>query len=327
MHAKPAIAFFGSDAIAIPLLQYLASPERPWQLTGVVTQPDRRKGRGKQVSPNPLAIAADALRLPIHKPEKPNAALRTWLRETGVQLGVVMAYGHILGPKLLGTTPQGWVNFHASLLPKYRGASPIETAIACGENLTGVSFMRIEPSMDTGAVADTETVAISPTDTGASVRETLAAACPALAARVVMAAITGELTFVNQQEEQASYCRKLTKDDGALDFHASAHQLACRINGFTPWPGAHLLHKGNRIKAAGALAQASPQHGPPGQVVGIDDAGMHVATADGVLQVKQLQKPGGKWLPASVFRNGYPLSQGDQLDSAAMSDLLVAPPK
>ena len=167
----------GSDAIAVPVLKYLAEEaSHRVSVAGVFSQPDRPKGRGKHLQPNPLAAAAQELGLPLLQPEKPGTQEAEWLERHGVRLVFVMAYGHLLRKHLLAAPALGYVNFHASLLPKYRGASPVESAVASGERETGVSLMRIVPKMDAGPVLDMESVAVEPLDTGASVREKLAAA-------------------------------------------------------------------------------------------------------------------------------------------------------
>ncbi|MEM8549362.1 MAG: methionyl-tRNA formyltransferase, partial [Verrucomicrobiota bacterium] len=261
----PKIAFMGSDAIAVPVLRYLAEEARGLcEVAGVYSQPDRPKGRGKKLQPNPLAAAALELGLPLLQPEKPGEDDVAWLADNGVQLVFVMAYGHILKKQLLATPPLGFVNFHASILPKYRGASPVETAVACGEAETGVSLMRIIAKMDAGAVCDVERVPIEPLDTGASVREKLAAATVPLLARNLESLLAGTATFTEQDDAQATYCRKLEKADGQLDFAAPAQVLAARINGLFPWPGCFCDCGKERLKLKEAVALPGTMADAPG---------------------------------------------------------------
>ena len=159
------LLFFGSDPIAIPTLRFLAECDK-YELLGVVSQPDRPVGRGKKMQANPLAAAALELGLTLIRPEKPDAELQAWIKEQDVDLGVVMAYGHILKQDLIDAPEHGMINLHASLLPAYRGASPIIGSIANGDKKTGLSLMRIAPQMDTGPVMDTEEVTSQRLDPG-----------------------------------------------------------------------------------------------------------------------------------------------------------------
>ena len=323
----------GSDAIAVPVLQYLAvEAADKVVVAGVFSQPDRPKGRGKKLQPNPLAAAAQELGLSLLQPEKPGVSEAEWLEAQGVELVFVMAYGHILRKRLLAAPALGFVNFHASLLPEYRGASPVETAVACGEAETGVSLMRIVPKMDAGPVLDTEAVTIESLDTGASVREKLSAATIPLLARNLDALLSGEGAFVEQNESAATYCRKLEKADGQLDFAAPARELAARINGLDPWPGCFCEVGETRIKVRQALvldgegqgdAAGSASSQVPGEVLAASRDGVDVATGDGVLRVTQLQRPGGKMLPARDFLSGFELAPGTRLQGGEMRSLLV----
>ncbi|MBC2593565.1 methionyl-tRNA formyltransferase [Ruficoccus amylovorans] len=317
----------GSDAIAVPVLRYLAvEAADKVVVAGVFSQPDRPKGRGKHLQPNPLAAAARELGLPLLQPEKPGADEAEWLEEQGVRLVFVMAYGHLLRKRLLAAPALGYVNFHASLLPKFRGASPVETAVACGEAETGVSLMRIVPKMDAGPVLDTEAVAVEPLDTGASVREKLSAATVPLLARNLDALLSGRAVFNEQDESAVTYCRKLEKTDGQLDFTAPAHVLASRINGLDPWPGCFCEVGETRLKVRQALALGSavaPEHLAPGSVIEAGREGVDIATGNGVLRILQLQRPGGKMLPARDFLSGFDLPEGTRLEGGEMRELLV----
>ncbi len=312
----------GSDAIAVPVLRYLATEAADKvEVAGVFSQPDRPKGRGKKLQPNPLAAAAQELGLSLLQPEKPGATEAEWLEAQGVRLVFVMAYGHILRKRLLAAPALGYVNFHASLLPKYRGASPVETAVACGEPETGVTLMRIVPKMDAGPVLDAESVAIEPLDTGASVREKLSAVTVPLLARNLDVLLSGQADFNEQDAGAATYCRKLEKADGQLDFSAPAHALAARINGLDPWPGCFCEVRQTRLKLRQALALGnafSPEGAAPGTVIEAGREGVDVATGQGVLRITELQRPGGKMLPARDFLSGFDLPEGTVLEGGEM---------
>ncbi|WP_309383443.1 methionyl-tRNA formyltransferase [Cerasicoccus frondis] len=321
----PNVVFFGSDPISIPLLNWLRETPPPGvKLVGVVSQPDRRKGRGKQLSPNDISAWALEHDIELLRPEKPGLELEDWLRERDIALALVMAYGHILKKSLLAVPPRGFVNFHASLLPAYRGASPIETAVANGETETGVSLMRIVPKMDAGAVCDVERVQVEPSDTGADMRGKLADACPALLERNLEALLTGEAAFAEQDPEAVTYCRKLEKADGALDFNAPAKALAARVNGLFPWPGCYFDHHGERIKVCGGYAESG--HGSVGEILSASVDGLVIACGEGALRLQQLQRPGAKMLTAGDFLRGYPLESGTFLDSGELTKLVSKSP-
>jgi len=319
------LAFWGSDPISLPLLEWLRLHSGGgFALVGVVSQPDRPKGRGKKLAPNAIAQWALDHEIELLRPEKPGPELERWLRERDIVLALVMAYGHILRKSLLAVPPRGFVNFHASLLPKYRGASPIETAVASGESVTGVSLMRIVPKMDAGAVCAVEKVAIEPHDSGGTVREKLAASCAHLIARALPSLLDGTATFVDQDESAATYCRKLTKADGELDFEKPAQVLADRINGLYPWPGTHCLCEGERLKLASANAETG--HGAPGEVLSATRDGLVVACGRNAVRIHELQRPGGKMLPTGEFLRGFPIEEGTFLSGGEFTELVSDKP-
>jgi methionyl-tRNA formyltransferase len=255
------LVFFGSDAIALPLLEQLAGEGSALaQVVAVFTQPDRPAGRGQKTEPNAIKRWALARNLPVFQPEKPDEAARAQLAALKADVGLVMAYGHLLRDDFIATPRLGLLNLHTSLLPKYRGASPIQTAIACGERATGVTLMRIVRKLDAGPIADAERVPIHARDTAADIETNLAAACWPLVART-LPKLSGEtLALTPQDETQATYCRRLTKDDGVLDFAAPAAVLAARINGLFPWPCCAVETRAGRFR--GGLRAGCSGHGP-----------------------------------------------------------------
>ena len=317
------LVFFGSDAIALPLLERLAGEGSALaQVVAVFTQPDRPAGRGQKIEPNAIKCWALARNLPVFQPEKPDEVARTQLAALHADLGLVMAYGHLLRDDFLATPRLGMLNLHTSLLPKYRGASPIQTAIACGERETGVTLMRIIRKLDAGPIADVERVPILARDTAADIEAKLAAACGSLLARTLPKFSGATPTFTPQDEAQATYCRRLTKDDGALDFAAPAAVLAARINGLFPWPGCAVEISGQPIKLG--LADFEPATAPsgPGTVLGADAESLRLATGVGILRLLRLQRPGGKMLPAPEFLRGFSIAPGTVLTSRPMPELL-----
>ncbi len=328
------LAFLGSDAIALPLLDWLAGEGQAFaQVAAVFTQPDRPVGRGQKIVANAIKTWALARGLPVFQPEKLTDDVRAEFAALQVDAALVMAYGHILRDDFIATPRLGTLNLHASILPSYRGASPIQTAIASGERETGVSLMRIVRRLDAGPVAGIERVAIAPLDTAVEVEGKLAAACIPLLARNLPRFADGTLKFVVQDEAAATFCRRLEKDDGALDFAASAAVLAARINGLFPWPACSVEINGVPVKFGQAEADEKCHllnDTLPGTILKGDGEGerdgLLVATGDGVLCVRKLQRPGGRMLAAGEFLRGFPIAPGTRLASGALTTLVAKEP-
>ena len=329
------LVFFGSDAIALPLLDQLAGEGSAHaQVVAVFTQPDRPAGRGQKTEPNAIKRWALTRNLPVFQPEKPDEAACAQLAALNADVGLVMAYGHLLRDDFIATPRLGLLNLHTSLLPKYRGASPIQTAIACGERETGVTLMRIIRKLDAGPVVDAERVPIHARDTAADIEAKLAAACRPLVARTLPKLCGGTFAFAAQDETQATYCRRLTKDDGVLDFAAPAAVLAARINGLFPWPGCAVEISGLPVKLGSADGVPTvevcniiryKQTTGSGEVLGADGEGLLIATGQGILRLLRLQRPGGKMLAAPDFLRGFSIAPGTVLASRTMRPLLERP--
>ena len=307
MMTKRKIAFFGSDEIAIPSLNALRESSKNWEICGVLTQPDRRSGRGRKMLPNPIKKWAVEHVIPVMDPEKPGAEIVEWIAGLGADLILIMAYGHILKDDLLNIPSCGCVNLHASLLPKYRGASPIETAIARGEEKTGVTLMRVIPRMDAGPIIDSESLLIEGSDTGSDVRRKIAHACIPLLARNIDRLFSSNTPCTEQDEKEASYCRKLLKSDGQLNFNLSARNLIDRNRAFADWPGSYFWHEDKMLRV-GRMRKFSDHHNLlPGQRLAGYGNSLVVGTGNGAVEILELQKPGGIMLPICDFLRGYPL--------------------
>ncbi|MSU70041.1 MAG: methionyl-tRNA formyltransferase [Opitutaceae bacterium] len=332
----------GSDRIAVPLLDWLAGEGREIaRLAAVFTQPDRPAGRGQKIASSAIKAWTYKHGLPVFQPEKLTDDVRAELAALETDVVLVMAYGHILREEFISAPRLGTLNLHGSLLPKYRGASPIQTAIASGERETGVSLMRIERRLDAGPVADQERVPIAPLDTAIELEAKLAAASVLLLARTLPRLRGSTLIFSPQDDTAASYCRRLEKNDSALEFSASAAVLAARINGLFPWPGCAVELDGQQVKfgLADAVTDEFRQavdapHLPgtkmaavekmiPGKVLGHDQDGLLIGTGRGVLRVRRLQRPGGRMLPAMEFLRGFPVTVGATLPSRNMRQLVT----
>jgi methionyl-tRNA formyltransferase len=318
------LVFLGSDPIALPLLNWLTGEGNAVAtVVGVFTQPDRPVGRGQKITANEIKTWALARGLPLYQPEKLTEEVRGQLAALGADVALVMAYGHILRDDFIGTPRLGTLNLHTSLLPKYRGASPIQTAVASGERETGVSLMRIVRKLDAGPVAEVERVAIEALDTALEIEAKLAVACVPLVARCLPRLRDGTLDFAGQDEAAVSHCRKLEKEDGVLDFARPAAVLAARINGLFPWPACSVEWNGQLVKFGLAdVAATGPGGRGAGEVVGADADGLLIATGDGVLRVRRLQRPGGRMLTAAEFLRGCPIPAGTVLASKPMPTLV-----
>ncbi len=291
------------------------------QLAGIITGADKPSGRGMNLKANPVKKWALEKGISFRQPEKIGPPELDWLREIGCDLLLVMSYGHILKQELLDLPKLGAYNIHTSVLPAYRGASPIETAIAEGENETGVTFMGMVRKMDAGPMLNCEKASIGPEDTTTDLREKLSLACLPLLRRGLPAVLKGEAKFHEQNPAGVSYTRLLKKSDGILDFQKTARQLANRIRALQPWPGCFFECNGVRIKVGKASVADSSEVGRPGEALETQSNCLEVATGDGTLQFMAMQRPGGKMLPAGDFLRGFPITPGTLLTGGDMAPL------
>jgi methionyl-tRNA formyltransferase len=309
------IVFMGTPDIACPTLQALAaSPDL--QVVGVVAQPDKPRGRDLKLQPPPVKELALRLGLPVLQPERArNEDFLAQLRELRPDLVAVLAYGQILPQALLDIPPHGCLNVHTSLLPRWRGAAPIQWAILEGDPATGVTIMRMDAGLDTGGIVATRATPIAPDDTAQTLHDRLATLGAELLAQTILPYASGELPARPQPAAGVTYARKLTKDDGRLDWSQPAPVLHRRLRAFTPWPGTFtflppqpkpLLLKVWRAEIAGADNLQSPST-TPGEVLSADKSGLVVACREGALRLLEVQKEGGRRLPIGEFLAGHPL--------------------
>ena len=303
------ILFMGSDAIALPVLESLRESSKV-QLAGILTQPDRPSGRGKKLRMNPVKAWAVDHGIATRDPVNPGQDEVQWLKESGIQLSLVMAYGHMLGSNLLAAAPLETWNLHASILPRHRGASPIESAILAGDSETGVSLMKVIPRMDAGPVLDVERFTISPEDTSPTLREKLAQACVPLVELNLKTLLSGNAQPEEQDEDAATYCTKISKEDGRLDFNLPVAELERRTRAFTPWPGSFLDYGDIRIKVADARVEVADTQSSPGTILSADKDGLLVATSSGVIRFRRLQRSGGRMMDATAFLLGFKVDEG-----------------
>ena len=317
------VIFLGSDEIAIPSLNFLHNDCKGTDICAVLTQPDRRVGRGRKVKPNSIKLWAADNDIPHASPEIPNTATYEWLKEFKADLILVMAYGHILKESFLDLSSFGCFNLHASILPSYRGASPIETAIAMGDKLTGVTLMKVFPKMDAGPILDVERVIIDKSDTGLYLRNKISLACVPLLERNISIFAEADKNLIPQNEKMVSYCRKLTKEDGNLDFFSSASHLADRIRAFQSWPGCNFKIANEKIRIGNAKVITNNLSLKEGETTKDEKGNLLIGTSEGILIPKSMQRPGGKMLDSLDFLRGFDFPFGSTLISSKMEDLLV----
>ncbi len=299
MHKMTKIVFMGSPDFAAPTLRALA---QHYEIAGVVTQPDRPSGRGRELKAPSVKLLALDLGLPIIQPEKlrePAAMeqLRLWTPD----LIVVAAFGQILRPDVLALPPHGCINVHASLLPRGRGAAPIQAAILNGDSETGVTIMQMDKGVDTGAMLSQRAIKIEDEDTAGSLFEKLSVLGADLLIETLPRYLSGELQPQVQDEGQATYAPMLKKEDGLLDFMKPADELARLVRAFNPWPSAFFEWNGGMLKVHRAHAEAG--NAPAGKRL-VYRGQAAVGTGSGILILDEVQPAGKKSMPGRAFLSG-----------------------
>jgi methionyl-tRNA formyltransferase len=313
--APPRAVFFGSPAFAVPFLEAVAQVTN---VVAVVSQPDRPAGRGKQLTEPAVKVAARRLNVPILQPEKVRTPdFEAALRGLDADLFIVVAYGRILPQTLLDVPRRGCWNVHGSLLPKLRGAAPIQWAIIRGERTTGVAVMRMEAGLDTGPVAAVREVPIGQDDTTATLARALAAVGAPLLVDTLPAILDGRVRLAPQDDAAATLAPPLVKDDGRLRFDVPAREVSARARGCDPWPGATALLDGAPVRLFGPRVLPGPAGGAAGAVIGARPEGLAVACADAPIAFAELQLPGRRRLPAAALLAGRPIAPGTSLQDPA----------
>lgn len=305
----PRVAFFGSPAFALPVLDAV---REAFEVVLVVAQPDKPVGRGLKLTPPPVAARAAELGLPLAQPVKlrGNTAFEATLRGSGADVAVTCAYGKILPASLLAVPRAGFLNTHTSLLPAYRGAAPIQWALIRGETVTGTTIMQTDPGMDTGPILLQETLPIDPAWTSVE----LAGALGAQAARLIVDALTrlDDLSPTPQDATHATHAPMLVKEDGFVRWTDTAAQIVNRHRGVAAWPQTTAFLNGARIKLGGLSVTAG--HGPPGEVLRVDDTGLTVAAREGAVLIQTAQPEARRAQPAHVWAQGAGVGAGTRLD-------------
>ena len=306
------VIFMGTPDFSVGTLEALIEADH--EVCLVVTQPDRPKGRGKEMQFTPVKETAVAHGIPVFQPERvrrPECVEE--LRKYQADVIVVVAFGQILPKEILELTPYGCINVHASLLPKYRGAAPIQWAIIDGEETTGVTTMQMDEGLDTGDMILKREIPIRPDETGESLHDKLAAAGAALLIETLEALEEGTAVFEHQGETPTKYAKMLTKDLGKIQWKKSACEIERLVRGLNSWPSAYTDWDGKVMKIWQAEVLEEESSANPGTITRVEKDAFSVQTGKGQLLVKELQIPGKKRMETGAFLRGYDLEAGTVL--------------
>ena len=309
------IIYMGTPDFAVAPLEAILKAGH--EVTAVVTQPDRQKGRGREVQYSPVKECALSHGIPVLQPlkSKEKDAVEE-LRKYPADIFVVAAFGQLLSEEILNMPRLGCINIHASLLPAYRGAAPIQWCVINGEEKTGVTIMQMAKGMDTGDILLQKEVVLDEKETGGSLFDRLMETGAELIVEVLPKIEAGELTPVVQKEELATYAGKITKDMGNIDFAKSAVTIERLIRGLNPWPSAFTHYKGKILKIweADVVSECANAENPvPGTVIAMDKESFTLATGEGALRIRSLQPEGKKRMSCAEFMRGYEVKVGEAL--------------
>ena len=308
------IIFMGTAELSCASLEKLAQ-EPQFHIAAVVTQPDKPQGRDLKLQPPPVKVLAQKLHLPVLQPLKArDEQFVAQLRELQPNLIVVVAYGHILPQAILDLTEFGCLNVHTSLLPKYRGAAPIQWAVANGETETGVTIMKMDAGMDTGPILSQTPTLVSPQDDSATLHERLSRLGAELLLQTIPGYISGKIV-PKPQSGHATYAPKIKKEDGHIDWKMPAQTILNRLRAFTPWPGAFTFLKSGPKPCLLKVWKAEVVAGSDeaGTILSTDQDGIIVACGNEAIRILELQKEGGKRMKAGEFVLGTPFMAGQRL--------------
>lgn len=297
------VLFMGTPDFSVPALEEIAKKH---QVIGVITQQDRPKGRGHKMQYTPVKEKALELDIPVYQPERvKNEEVVSQIKDMNPDVIVVIAFGQILSKELLDIPKYGCINVHASLLPKYRGAAPIQWAVIDGEEKSGVATMYMAEGLDTGDVIDVAELVLDKKETGGGLFDKLSVLGGKLILETLEKLENGTATRTPQDEEKATYAGKITKELGLIDFNKSAVEIERLIRGLNPWPSAFTYMDGKMVKVWEADVCEETADCASGTIIEANKKGIKVATKEGILVIKELQLQGKKRMDVAAFLNGY----------------------
>lgn len=306
------VIFMGTPDFAVGTLEALLESEH--EVTAVVTQPDKPKGRGKAMQFTPIKEVAVTAGVPVYQPKRVREAEAVkQLADTDADVIVVVAFGQIIPKEILEMKKYGCINVHASLLPKYRGAAPIQWAVIDGEKESGVTTMQMDEGLDTGDMLLKCVVPVEEKETGGSLFDKLSEAGAGLLLKTLEGLEKGGLVAEKQGETTTAYAKMLKKDMGLIDWKQSAVQIERLIRGLNPWPSAYTHLDGKTLKIWQADVMEDESGKEPGQVVALANDSLQVQTGKGILKIRELQLEGKKRMDAGAFLRGYHVEEGTNL--------------
>ncbi len=304
--------FFGTPALAVPSLAALAESH---EVTAVVCQPDKPQGRSKKLVAPPVKVWAEEHGIPVCQAAKLNdGVFEAWLREQAPEVCTVAAYGRLLKAPILAVPRHGFVNMHPSLLPRWRGPSPIQAALISGDRETGVSIMRVVLDMDAGDVMLQEKTPIAPDENAVVLGERLAEMGAGMLVEAVGLAASGGATYTPQNDAEAVYCKLLRKEDGRIRWGESAQRIHDLVRGAVPWPMAHCRYRGEVCRIYRTRVVDEEAGAEAGAVVGVGKDRIEVATGERRLAVTVLQLPGKKPVAVEAFLRGHAVEVGERFE-------------
>ena len=299
--------FMGTPDFAVPCLARLAEIS---EVVGVVTQPDKKRGRGQKLTPSPVKAFAEAHDLPVYQPQKVREeGFVAELEALAPELIVVVAFGQILPQRVLDIPPLGCINVHASLLPRYRGAAPMQRCLMAGETKTGVTTMLMDAGLDTGDMLLPEEVTVGADMTMEELHDTLRDVGAALLEKTIAALIDGTATRTKQDDGASCYAAMLTKETGKIEWEKSAQELHNLVRALDSWPGAYAKLDGKTYKIWRTRVVSEAPSGAPGEVVGRTENGVVVTTGSGALEILEIQAPGKKRMKTADYLRGHALPE------------------
>lgn len=303
------VVFMGTSDFSVPVLETLS--ESRHEVAAVVTQPDKPRGRGKEMQPTPVKKAALAAGLSVYQPAKVREPeFVEILREMNPEVIVVVAFGQILPKTILELPKYGCINVHASLLPRYRGAAPIQWAVINGEEKSGVTTMYMGEGLDTGDMLFQEEVILDRKETYGSLHDKLAALGGGITLKTLEALEKETVIRIPQKDEDSNYAGMIQKSMGKIDFSMCAEEIERLTRGLNPWPSAYTFYSGKTLKIWAADVDREAQGGQPGEIIRIDKDSFTIQTREGGLVVRELQLEGKKRMDTGAFLRGVPLKKG-----------------